>query len=138
MGVDVRGHMESAFAADFGAVRLHTDSEANELNRALAARAFAIGGDIFFREGEYQPATDAGRELLAHELTHVVQQNPDVRYKLFVGDAGDPHEQEADEMARAVARSPIRRSIVRQCACGGSRGSVAEEAGIGCKDEGLK
>ncbi len=70
----VRGQMEQAFGADFGGVRVHTDGQADQLNQALQARAFTTGQDIFFRRGEYRPGSGAGRQLLAHELTHVVQQ----------------------------------------------------------------
>jgi hypothetical protein len=70
----LRGSMESAFGADFGGVRVHTDGQSDQLNRSLQARAFTTGQDVFFRQGEYQPQAKASRELLAHELTHVVQQ----------------------------------------------------------------
>jgi hypothetical protein len=100
-----RHEMESAFGADFGGVRIHTDARADDLNHALSARAFATGKDVFFRQGEYAPGTSSGRELLAHELTHVVQQTGDgIRAKLTVSEPNDPHEIEADQMARAVVR----------------------------------
>jgi len=67
--------MEQSFKADFSDVRVHTDSEADALNQQLSARAFTTGQDIFFRDGEYSPGSDSGRKLIAHELTHVVQQN---------------------------------------------------------------
>ncbi len=70
----VRAPMESAFGADFSGVRVHTGPEADTLNRDLSARAFTIGRDIFFREGEYRPQSGEGQKVLAHELTHVVQQ----------------------------------------------------------------
>jgi hypothetical protein len=70
----VRGLMERAFGADFGAVRVHADARADALNRQLAARAFTAGSDIFFRRGDYALGTPGGREVLAHELTHVMQQ----------------------------------------------------------------
>ncbi len=70
----IRGSMEQAFGLDFGAVRVHTDPRANLVNRSLGAHAFTRGQDIFFRHGEYDPGSSAGREVLAHELTHVVQQ----------------------------------------------------------------
>jgi len=70
----VREPMEHAFGADFSGVRVHTDSESDALNQQLSARAFATGQDVFFRENEYSPGSDSGRELIAHELTHVVQQ----------------------------------------------------------------
>lgn len=98
-----RGQMESAFGADFSGVRVHTDARADDLNQALSARAFATGQDVFFRQGEYEPGSTRGRELLAHELTHVVQQNGDaIRPKLAVSQPDDEHEVEADSMARAV------------------------------------
>ena len=72
---NARQPMEQAFGADFSDVRVHTDSEANLLNQQLSARAFTTARDIFFRQGEYSPGSDSGKKLIAHELTHVVQQN---------------------------------------------------------------
>jgi hypothetical protein len=72
---NVRASMEGAFGADFGGVKIHTGSRSYALNKALSARAFTVGKDIFFGEGEYNPDSSAGKEVLAHELTHVVQQN---------------------------------------------------------------
>lgn len=71
---DTRDFMESRFGQDFSNVNIHTGSESDSLNRQLNARAFTTGGDIFFGQGEYSPNSSGGRELLAHELTHVVQQ----------------------------------------------------------------
>jgi len=71
---DIRVEMEGQFDADFSAVRVHTGTDAAELCRQLSARAFAVGNDLFFAPGEFAPATPAGRSLLAHELTHVVQE----------------------------------------------------------------
>jgi Domain of unknown function (DUF4157) len=70
----VRREMESALRADFGAVRVHADGQADRLNRKVDAAAFTVGHDVFFRAGTYAPESSAGRQLLAHELTHVVQQ----------------------------------------------------------------
>lgn len=99
----VRAQMEPAMGADFSGVRVHTGGQADTLNRNLSARAFTTGQDIFFKQGEYSPGSSGGRELLAHELTHVVQQNGDqVQTKLTVGAPGDRYEQEADSVARAV------------------------------------
>jgi hypothetical protein len=109
----VKTQMESAFNADFGGVRVHTDSQSDNLNKSLSSRAFTTGQDLFFKQGEYSPGSSAGRELLAHELTHVVQQNGnDVSRKLSVGAPGDIYEQEADRVARAVMTSehqPVRK-----------------------------
>ena len=100
----VREQMEPAFKADFGDVRVHNDAQADTLSRSLNARAFATGNDIFFRKGTYNPGSSGGRELLAHELTHVVQQGgSSVQRKLNVGPPDDKYEQEADQMARAIS-----------------------------------
>ncbi len=100
----VQGRMEQAFGADFSRVRIHTGTQADSLNRSLNARAFTTGRDIFFKEGNYNPGSSAGRELLAHELTHVVQQGEDIRASLTLGQSGDAFESEADEVARDVMR----------------------------------
>ena len=70
---DVARQMESGFGSDFSHVRLHTGAEPAELNRRLQARAFTVGSDVFMGEGS-DLRSPAGQELLAHELTHVVQQ----------------------------------------------------------------
>lgn len=69
-----RNFLEPRFGQDFSGVRVHTGGEADSLNRSLSARAFTTGSDIFVRSSDYQPDSAGGRELLAHELTHVVQQ----------------------------------------------------------------
>ncbi|MBI3360606.1 MAG: DUF4157 domain-containing protein, partial [Chloroflexi bacterium] len=69
-----RAKMESGFGADFGAVRVHSGGEAARVSRSLKAEAFTRGSDIYFGAGRYDPGTGAGQHLLAHELTHVVQQ----------------------------------------------------------------
>jgi Domain of unknown function (DUF4157) len=71
----IRKPMERAFGADFSKVRIHADSQANQLNQSIQAKAFTTGQDVFFRQGAYQPESPGGQELIAHELTHVVQQN---------------------------------------------------------------
>jgi len=71
---NVRAPMEQAFGGDFSGVRVHAGDEADGLNQSLQARAFTTGQDIFFRQGEYNPGTTSGKTLLAHELTHAIQQ----------------------------------------------------------------
>ena len=66
--------MGTAMGADFSGVRVHTDTQADQLNRSIQAKAFTTGQDIFFRQGTYAPQNHQGQELIAHELTHVVQQ----------------------------------------------------------------
>jgi len=70
----VRAEMESSFGHDFGDVRIHTDSAASASATSVHAQAYTVGNDIVFGEGRYAPETDAGRQSLAHELAHVVQQ----------------------------------------------------------------
>lgn len=106
MDNSVKPGMENAFGTDFSGVRIHTGAHADALNRSLNAKAFTTGRDIFFKDGHYDPGSSKGRELLAHELTHVVQQNGegDVMPKLTLGTPGDRYEEEADTVARDVVR----------------------------------
>ena len=73
-GVEQR-FFEPRFGADFSAVRIHSDMRAANAARSINARAFTLGRDVVFGAGEYSSETSSGRKLLAHELTHVVQQN---------------------------------------------------------------
>ena len=70
----VRSEMEGGIGETFDDVRIHTGRDAAGLAREIEARAFTIGPDVVFAEGAYQPETHSGRKLIAHELTHVVQQ----------------------------------------------------------------
>ncbi len=70
----VQADMEGRFGANFSGVRIHTDAKAVQLNRAVSAHAFTHGSDIYFNQGQYNPGSSGGKRLLAHELTHVVQQ----------------------------------------------------------------
>ena len=75
---ETRVQMEGSFGADFSDVKIHTDSTAVQLNKELGAQAFTTGNDIYFNEGKYQPDSQNGKKLLAHELTHTVQQGNNV------------------------------------------------------------
>lgn len=70
----VSGEMGSKIGADFSNVKVHTGSYAQNFNKGLGARAFTVGKDIYFNSGEYNPHSNSGKSLLAHELTHTVQQ----------------------------------------------------------------
>jgi uncharacterized protein DUF4157 len=105
LGAEVRRNMEASLGADLGGVRVHTGPRADGLSHALNARAFTTGSDVFFRSGAYDPGSSAGRELLAHELTHVVQQHEEpVRPKLELGPADDEYEREANAVASTVVQ----------------------------------
>ena len=70
--------MSSRFGTDFSNVRVHTDSNAVQMSRELNAHAFTVGNDVFFNQGKYNPHSGDGKRLLAHELTHVVQQQKNI------------------------------------------------------------
>ena len=72
-----KGFMESRFGADFSDVRVHNDSTAASMNQSIQAQAFTQGKDIYFNTGKYSPDSNEGKSLLAHELTHVLQQRGD-------------------------------------------------------------
>jgi len=72
---------EACVGADLGNVRVHTDSSAVQMTREMGAKAFTHGNHIYFNQGQYAPETLAGKHLLAHELTHVVQQDSRIRRK---------------------------------------------------------
>ncbi|MEP7229797.1 MAG: DUF4157 domain-containing protein [Ginsengibacter sp.] len=76
-----RNSMESSFGADFSGVRIHTGKEAEGMSSSLGAQAFTTGNNIYFGEGKYDPGSASGKGLLAHELTHTVQQGASVRRK---------------------------------------------------------
>ncbi|SIT43297.1 conserved hypothetical protein [Paraburkholderia ribeironis] len=126
MDHSTRTRMETAFGADFSGVRIHHDPESDELSQSLSARAFATGRDVYFRQGEYNPGTSGGRELLAHELTHVVQQTGGIQRKMTVSQPDDPHEVEADQMAHAVMKQDQSGELDRQIAA-----HAEEETGTG-------
>jgi hypothetical protein len=103
-GQPLDGSLASQFSEGLGHsvadVRVHTDSTAAALTRAVSARAFATGTDIFFAPGEYQPATPGGRELIAHEVAHTDQQrNAPLVGPLVVSNPGESLEVEADGVA---------------------------------------
>src|SRR5207245_9605637 len=100
--------MESGFGTDFSDVRVHTDTRADESADALAANTYTTGRDIYFAAGKYAPSSRDGQHLLAHELTHTVQQaegkEPSVLASstegdLAIGGADDPLEYEAERAA---------------------------------------
>ena len=74
MPKNTRAEMETAFGRDFSGVNIHTNEEAVGMNKNLGAQAFTHGKDVYFNAGKFQPETSKGKHLLAHELTHVVQQ----------------------------------------------------------------
>jgi len=88
---------------DLSDVRVHTDDTADKLNRAVSARAFATGSDVYFARGEYNPGSADGDRLIAHELAHTVQQRGATQGgPLSVSTPGDAMEREADDVADSI------------------------------------
>jgi hypothetical protein len=105
--------MEYRFGESFGDVRVHTDQAAATSAQALDANAYTSGRDIYFAQGKYAPDTDEGQHLLAHELTHTLQQGegqaPVATSRIggvIVGDVSDPLEREAEQVADRVTEAP--------------------------------
>jgi len=99
-----RSWMEPKFGHDFSGVRVHTNSQAAESANSVRARAYTFGNNIVFGTGQYFPAAAVGRQLLAHELAHVVQQDNALQGAgdRKVNDAQDASEREADAIAKNV------------------------------------
>jgi hypothetical protein len=87
LGETLRSDMEQQIGADFSAVRIHVDATSSRMNRDLNAHAFTHGSDIYFGQGKFDAASSHGRRLLAHELTHVVQQGGSRRHELIQRDS---------------------------------------------------
>jgi len=104
---DVQRETENAIGADFSGVNVHNNSAASDLNQQINARAFTLGNDIFFGAGEYAPATHEGKKLLAHELTHVVQQTPSTQRKTI--QRTNNEEQVPPESAGSIADGLVNR-----------------------------
>jgi hypothetical protein len=98
-----RTFMEPRFGHDFSRVRVHTDAKAAESAQAVDALAYTVGRDMVFGAGQYTPGTLVGRRLLAHELTHVVQQATAAKSQVL-GDSSDPHERIAERVVDSVVR----------------------------------
>jgi hypothetical protein len=94
----------SGSLGDLSDVRVHTDENADRLNRSVSARAFATGTDVYFAKGEYNPGSEQGDKLIAHELAHVVQQRgAPSGGPLTVSQPGDAMETEADDVADTIS-----------------------------------
>jgi hypothetical protein len=104
---ETREFMESRFEEDFSDVRVHTDNEAADSAVALGANAYTTDRDIYFAPGKYSPKSQGGQRLLAHELTHVVQQDGTPASRASNNQLSDPSdfaEREADAVGDVVER----------------------------------
>ena len=106
-----RADMESRLGHDFGDVRIHTDGAAHDSAKSVNAQAYTVGSDIVFQQGKYDPGSQSGQHMLAHELTHVVQQRSgpvdgtDAGGGVKVSDPSDRFEREAVANADQVMTS---------------------------------
>ncbi len=143
-----RDFMEPRFGSDFSDVRVHSDTAAAESAQALGADAYTTGRDIYFGAGKYAPQSREGQHLLAHELTHTVQQRDDTAPEgsppqarsVVVGSPQSPLETEAERTADQVMSSPSgpvsisseRQAPVRRGLTGSRRRSVGRDRRKGC------
>ncbi|WP_167619858.1 eCIS core domain-containing protein [Maribellus sediminis] len=111
-----KSDMEAGFGADFSGVKVHTGSDAVQMSENLNAQAFTHGNDIYFNEGKYNPGSPSGKHLLAHELTHTLQQGASIQTRMIQkeegeGDAVEPEMQlttgVADETAQTITFDKI-------------------------------
>jgi hypothetical protein len=134
---DTRGFMESRLGADFGDVRVHTDATASESARSVQAHAYTVGNDVVFQSGKYAPESDSGRRMLAHELTHVVQQRSGpvdgtpAPGGIQISNPADRFEQAAESTADRVMSSP---TATAPTSVGAASASV-QRAGPGAEDD---
>jgi hypothetical protein len=109
---EVRGEMESRLGHDFGDVRVHTDGAAHDSAKSVSAHAYTVGSNVVFQRDAYDPSSTAGKTMLAHELTHVVQQRAGAvdgtptAGGIKVSDPSDRFEREAAANAERVMTTP--------------------------------
>ncbi|MFC5730650.1 MULTISPECIES: DUF4157 domain-containing protein [Nocardioides] len=109
---DVRGDLEARMGHDFSDVRVHTGDAADASARSVSAHAYTVGSNIVFQRGAYDPGSAAGQRMLAHELTHVVQQRSGpvdgtpIGGGISVSDPSDRFEREAAANAETVMSQP--------------------------------
>lgn len=131
-----RSFMESRIGADFSNVKIHNDSNAHILSTKLNAQAFAVGNNVFFNKGKYNPESQSGKHLLAHELTHTVQQGSSIQTMIQKQDS------ETDNQGYTFGRDPHHHvpgnwaevQAIAQEKCDNEDGTVSfEQAFIECR-----
>jgi hypothetical protein len=134
----LRTDMESRLGADFGDVRVHTDSQASQSAEAVNAHAYTVGSEVVFRSDRWNPDSSDGRQTLAHELTHVVQQRSgpvdgtSTGDGVRVSDPSDAFETAASSTAAAAMRAPVAAPVAPPMAPGASvsRQEDEDEEGV--------
>ena len=126
---------------DFGDVRVHSDGAAHDSAKSVNAQAYTVGSNIVFQRDKYDPASDAGKHMIAHELTHVVQQRngpvdgTDAGGGVKISDPSDRFEREAvanaDRLMSTPAAAPAPSHDIQRCSDGVGVGSASGRAGGG-------
>ncbi len=124
MDSSTKSFMESRFGADFSGVKIHTGSYSAQMSKELNAQAFTTGSDIYFNSGKYDPSSNAGKHLLAHELTHTIQQNDNVTRKLIQKNGNPP-------------AAPVPAAPVYGVACSGGTTDPCQYSRCGDRHDGI-
>ncbi len=133
LDTETRADMETRFGHDFGDVRVHTDGAAHDSAKSVHAQAYTVGSNIVFQRDKYDPGSEGGKHMLAHELTHVVQQRSgpvdgtDAGGGVKVSDPSDRFEREAVANADRLMSAPAPATAgpaVQRCEDGGHDESV--------------
>jgi hypothetical protein len=130
---EVRADMEGRFGTSFGDVRVHNDGAAHESATSVNAQAYTVGPNIVFQRDKYDPSSDTGKHMLAHELTHVVQQRngpvdgSDAGGGVKISDPSDRFERDAVANADHVMSSPAPASDVQHATSPEGGASVQRE-----------
>lgn len=131
---DVREEMQGRLGHDFGDVRVHTDSSAHDSAKAVNAHAYTVGSSVVFQRDKYDPASTDGKTMLAHELTHVVQQRSGAvegtpaAGGIKISDPSDRFEREASANAARVMSDPVPSAAAAAPASTPSPAAVQREA----------
>ncbi len=131
---DVRGEMEQRLGHDFGDVRVHSDSAAHDSAKSVNAHAYTVGSSVVFQRDMYDPSSAGGKTMLAHELTHVVQQRQGAvdgtptAGGIRVSDPSDRFEREASANAERVMSQPATAPVQRDATATGEVAVQREEA----------
>jgi len=126
---DVRDEMQARLGHDFSDVKVHTDSQAHESARSVNAHAYTVGSSVVFQRDKYDPSSTEGKTMLAHELTHVVQQRSgpvdgtSAGGGIKISDPSDRFEREASANADRVMSADVTPSL----AVGSSAAAVQRE-----------
>lgn len=133
LDTETRADMESRLGHDFGDVRVHTDGAAHESARAVNAQAYTVGSNVVFQRDKYDPGSADGKLMLAHELTHVVQQRSgpvdgtDAGGGVKVSDPSDRFEREASANAERAMSAEAAPAVQRHAESDASAPSVQRE-----------